>query len=241
MKIAHIYPVNNMQPMFHQEYNMLLTHLALDNPIYKNKARKLSEHSYTILDNSLIELEGKALGLKDVCDVADYIRADEIILPDVFQDGYATVTKATESLGYLEQRYPQGIPFKVQAVAHGKTVHELETCFDTLKLMKGIDVIGVPKILSKLSPKGRPAFEYLWQHTDKEIHLLGMYYSFEELLKYKNPKKIRSVDTCQMSFLIHNELNLFDVRPDGHTIDLESTKLSHTRLRGMRLLECLIN
>lgn len=241
MQIAHIYPIKNMGRMYTQKYNMLLTHLALSSKEYFEHAKELCKKSYTILDNSLIENSGVAIDISTVCDVADSLRVSEIILPDVFQNGPATIKSVMESLDYLYNRYPNGIPFKLQAVAQGKDPDEFTECFKTLESFVDIDVIGIPKILAKSNPRGRLAFEELWQNTNKEIHLLGLYYSFSELLQYKNPSKIRSCDTCHLSFLITHDLSIFSVRPDGFTIDLENDYFPSSKyVKGKVALECLI-
>lgn len=243
MRIAHIYPIEDSWRMSRQPYNMLLTHLAMKYPEYRELAFELSKTTYTILDNSLIENSGEAIDLATVCNVAELIKAHEIILPDVFQDGPATVEKAKESVKYLKKRYPKGTPFKLQAVVHGKTDKEVAQCFTELSAMPEIDVLGIPKILAKNHPNGRPHYEHLWLNSsdEKEIHLLGLYYSFSELSAYKFPKKIRSVDTCHLAFLRIHFMNLYDVRPEGFTVDLEHDELPMTHnVKGLRRFECSI-
>lgn len=240
MRIAHIYPIANAYQMRGQKVNMLLTHLALKYPAYAELCKQLSsEGSYTILDNSLIECK-EALSIKDVCDVAENVMAREIILPDVFQDGTATIKACEESLEYLHDRYGSEIPFNIMAVAQGKTIEEFTSCFDYLNRHAEITCIGIPKVCAKLHPQGRPYFEKLWINSNKHIHLLGLWYSFEELKRYKNPGRIRSIDTCHKAFLQKNNLSLYSVRPDGFTLDLENDIIFEKRLKGMRRLECLI-
>ena len=117
------------------------------------------------------------------------------------------------------------------AVAQGKDVREFMKCFNALCAIPEINTIGIPKRCAKLHPQGRPFFERLWtganNNVKKDIHLLGLWYSYEELYRYQYPDRIRSVDTCLASFhASHMDPNLFNpwaVRPDGHTIDLEDT------------------
>lgn len=241
MQIAHIYPVSNRHYMQGQNYNMLLTHLALENPKYKHFGESLSKTSYTILDNSLIELKGKALGIETVCDMAEAMNVDEIILPDVFRDKDKTISAYKDALNYLLNRYEhKRIPFRLMAVAQGSTVEEFEECFNYFNECAMIDTIGIPKVCTKLHPQGRPYFEHLWLKSSKDIHLLGLWYSFTELKEYKRPDLIRSVDTCQKTFLIQNGKRWDSVRPDGFTVDLECDSISTNKLKGMRRLECSI-
>lgn len=241
MKIAHIYPINNLACMVGQQYNMLLTHLALENSAYRDFGKELSETSYTILDNSLIELQGKSLGIEAVCDMAEAMNVHEIILPDVFQNEEDTKMAYHKSMSYLHKRYwGTEIPFRIMAVAQGSSIEEFEECFDYFNRCKDIDTIGIPKICTKLHPQGRPYFEYLWEKSNKDIHLLGLWYSFTELKEYKNPGLIRSVDTCQKAFLIKHNKKWNSVRPDGFTLDLEHDSIQTSKLKGMRRLECSI-
>lgn len=241
MQIAHIYPINNIEYMSHQHYNMLLTHLALSNSAYRDYGKYLSCRSYTILDNSLIELQGKALGIAEVCDMAEAMNVDEIILPDVFCNKDKTIVAYKDAINYLAKRYEnKRIPFKIMAVAQGATIKEFEECFRFFDTCALVDTIGIPKACTKLHPQGRPYFEYLWEESSKDIHLLGLWYSFTELKEYKKPGLIRSVDTCQKSFLIKNDLNWDSVRPDGFTVDLEEDIIPTNKLKGMRRLECSI-
>lgn len=239
MQIAHIYPIKNLDYMKKQKYNMLLTHLALKYPEYRAIGKELSECSYTILDNSLIECGCEAIDISTVCDMAELMEVDEIILPDVFRNGCATIASAMASLEYLKHRYDR-IPFRLMAVAQGNTVENFEKCFDFFNKCEAIDTIGIPKICSRLHPKGRPYFESLWLSTTKDIHLLGLYYSFTELREYKYPYLIRSVDTCHKSFLIKEGLKWNSTRPDGFTVDLINDYIPTNKLKGMKKLECLV-
>ena len=59
--------------------------------------------------------------------------------------------------------------------------------------------------------------------TDKEIHLLGLWENFEELVHYKHHLiKIRSMDTSLPSLLEINHKTIFDSRSDceNQKIDL---------------------
>lgn len=243
MQIAHIYPVSNSDYMYNQKYSMLLTHLAMKYPEYLNTGMMLSSlGKYTILDNSLIENNGVALNLSDVCDMADIMEVSEVVLPDVFNNKEATIESYKRSMNYLMDRYHNNIPFKIMAVVQGKDANEFESCYRWFRDYGGMDTLGIPKVCAFKHPQGRPYFEYLWQDPDRDfdIHLLGLMYSFTELLEYKYPKKIRSVDTCQKSFLIKENKRWDSVRSNGHTVDLDNDSIQSSRLKGIRRLECLI-
>lgn len=186
---------------------------------------------YKILDNSLIELGG-AVDLKRVVKAAENIEADEIILPDVFQDGPATIKAVQSAIDELNKMYlNRSWPFKLQAVAQGKDEKEWYECYMALIKNPDVDVIGVPKVLAKMHPEGRPHFvNELCNLRAKPHHLLGMWYSMSELLEYKYPENIRSCDTVLLGYLFKHNLNFWGVRPDGYTLNLEKDVVPYTPL-----------
>lgn len=205
---------------------MLLTHLVERYPKYEKWAAGCSD--YKILDNSLIELGG-AVELERVLYAARKVYADEIILPDVFLQGPETVRAVKNSLETLA-RMDALNKFKLMAVCQGRNEKEFRETFETLVAMPEIDVIGIPKVCAKLHPAGRPYFESLWTYEHKEIHLLGLWYSWEELSRYRDADRIRSMDTCMAAFQTRWNLPVSAVRPDKQTIDLEATELDHDKL-----------
>lgn len=168
-------------------------------------------------------------------DAALLVQADEIILPDVFQDGPSTLNAVWRSLSALEQHgaHPH---YKLMAVCQGATAKEFIKCFETLESISEVDVIGIPKVAAKLHPVGRPYFESMWAYSPKIIHLLGVWYGWEELTRYVRPQRIRSVDSCLASFQAKYYLPITAVRPDGHSIDLEDTTISDREI-GLRIGE----
>lgn len=229
MQIINIFPLGNLGMEYTQPMHMFLTHMVEKYPMYANTARDIS--GYKILDNSLIELGG-AVDLDRVLAAAEKIHADEIILPDVFQDGPATVKAVKEALQYLREKWPnRDWPFKLMAVVHGKDVEEWTACYKELMSMPDVDVLGIPKVCSKMHPQGRPFFvNELCNLYGKPHHLLGMWYSFTELPEYYNIEQIRSCDTVLLGFMAKHGMNVLGVRPDGFTVDLENDVIDYSRL-----------
>lgn len=226
MQIINIFPLGNLGMEYTQPMHMFLTHMIEKYPMYANTARDIG--GYKILDNSLIEL-GDAVDLGRVLAAAEKIHADEIILPDVFQDGPATVKAVKEALQYLTEKWPnRNWPFKLMAVAHGKDTEEWHECYKELMAMPDIDVLGIPKVCSKMHPKGRPFFvNEMCNLYEKPHHLLGMWYSFTELAEYENSEQIRSCDTVLLGFMAKYGLHYMGVRPDGFTVDLENDVIDY--------------
>ena len=230
MYLINIFPIPNIEMEQKQTMHMFLTHLVESNPTYRKAA--IEAPGYKILDNSLIELGG-AVDLDRVLSAAKLIHADEIILPDVFQKGPETLEAVAEAVRYLKYLYPGGIPYKVMAVAQGRNLHEWFLCYSKLLEIPEIDVIGIPKVCAKMHPQGRAYFvKQLCNLGAKEHHLLGLWYSFAEFSAYSQDvlNKIRSCDTCHLSYLAKHGLNIMDVRPDGFTVDLVNDKVDYSKI-----------
>ena len=230
MKLIHIYPLGNLGMHHTQKMHMFLTHLVEKYPFYAKFAAEVA--GYKILDNSLIELGG-AVDLKRVLEAAEKIGADEIILPDVFQKGPETIEAVNKALEELYQMYPKrDWPFKLMAVAHGRDEDEWYECYHELLYHPDIDVIGIPKVLAKAHPQGRPYFvNKLCDLKKKPHHLLGLWYSINELKEYKHIHDIRSCDTVLLGYFAKHGLSMDSVRPDGFTVDLEDDVIDYSKLK----------
>lgn len=226
MKLINIYPIGNLERHYGQDMHMFLTHLVEKYPHYAKFAKEVK--GYKILDNSLIELGG-AVDLQRVLDAAELIGADEIILPDVFQDGPETMKAVYNALDDIRMRWPRGnCPYKLMAVAQGKDVKEWFECYQNLLDIDQIDVIGIPKVLAKMHPQGRPYFvNELCLLNRKPHHLLGLWYSVTELDEYNNLGAIRSCDTVLLGYMAKHGLRVNGMRPDGFTVDLENDVINY--------------
>lgn len=231
MKLINIFPLGNICMEYQQDMHMYLTHMVEKYPVYASTAR--ATRGYKILDNSLIELGG-AVDLERVLDAAKAINADEIILPDVFQDGPATVKAVKGSLQCLISNWPnRNWPFKLMAVAQGSTIEEWYDCYQQLLAMPDVDVIGIPKVLAKMHPQGRPYFvNELCNLRQKPHHLLGLWYSMTELAEYRNLNEIRSCDTVLLGFMAKHGMSSIGIRPDGFTVDLENDVIDYTQIKN---------
>lgn len=229
MDIIDILPVNNIAYEFHAHAHMFLTHLVEKYPVYAEVALRCP--GYKILDNSLVELGG-AVSLDRVLEAAKKIDADEIILPDVYKKGPETVKAVQDAIAELREKYPNGKwPYRLMAVAHGRNEKEWVKCYMQLLEIPEVNVIGIPKVLATMHPQGRPYFVNTYcDLLAKPHHLLGLWYSFEELDHYKSPKDIRSCDTVLRAFMAVHNLPLRSVRPDGYTLNLETATVDLSRM-----------
>ena len=218
MKLASIVPMKNVARTFDGDYAMLLTHLADYYPTTHHK------NCYVIMDNSLIEL-GSAASIEATFNAAVKCNADELILPDVFRDGFATLEKVHDSIDWLLYDCKNFRRINLMAVCQGSTASEFATCFVELCHIPEIHCIGIPKVAATLLPEGRPGFEYLWYNCSKQIHLLGCWTSLDEMKQYKHPELIRSCDTCIPALLsTHGIYDVWAKRPDK-TIDLVNDQI----------------
>lgn len=229
MQIINIVPVGNICMEYNQPMHMYLTHLVEKYPMYVKVAQQAG--GYKILDNSLIEL-GKAMTIERVLDAAEKIQADEIILPDVFQNREGTLRAVDMALTEIDRRYMGKWPFKLMAVAQGKDYQEWDMCYEQLMADDRIDVIGIPKVCAKMLPGGRPEVmkRSKCRLLEKEHHLLGLWYSASELYQYDHPDMIRSCDTVLASFMARHGLGAMGVRPDGFTVNLENDVVDPQRV-----------
>ena len=227
MELINIFPIGNLGLHYTQDMHMFLTHLVEKYPHYAKLARDID--GYKILDNSLIELGG-AVDLKRVLKAAEIIGADEIILPDVFQNGPATVDAVNLALSTLNDLYPERRwPYKLMAVAQGKDENEWLNCYYSLLENPDIDVIGIPKVLAKIHPKGRPYFvDEICELKVKPHHLLGVWYAITEFNEYKNIKDIRSCDSVLLGYCYKHGMDMYGVRPDGFTVNLEQDVIDYS-------------
>lgn len=230
MKLINIFPLGNLGMHQTQGMHMFLTHLVEKYPFYAKYAKEVE--GYKILDNSLIELGG-AVDMQRILDAAEKIGADEIILPDVFQKGPETIDAVNMALSELNDRYVnRSWPYKLMAVAQGRDEKEWYECYMTLLKNPDIDVIGVPKVLAKMHPQGRPHF--VNEHCalkHKPHHLLGLWYSLSEFKEYERLEDIRSCDTVLLGFMAKYNLPDTGIRPDGFTVDLEMDVLDYNRIK----------
>ena len=227
VKIITIAPLANC-PIMGQvnDMHMALTHLVEKDTNYATFMDNSS--TYKILDNSLIELGG-AVSLERVLRAAKRIDAHEIILPDVFLNGSETLREVYRAIDNLKTLGMLG-KYNLMAVCQGKDAKEFQETFEKLNDIPEINVIGIPKVCAKLHPAGRPYFEGLWLYGSKEIHLLGLWYGWEELWRYKDPMRIRSVDSCMSAFQAKYNLPWYTTRPDGFTLDLSKDKVDQSKL-----------
>lgn len=234
MKLVSITPKNQWQLMFEQPIAMGLTHLVQKYPEYAEMARNRDKDCYLLLDNSIVEL-GESVTLKEILEAADKVQANEIILRDAYPFAKPTQQRIKEDIKYLKDNNLVG-KYKLMAVCHGTNREEFLDTFNFINSIDEIDVIGIPKVLSRWCGE-RKELADIWMNTEKELHLLGSWNSLEELLNL--PKevrlKVRSCDTCLPSLNVIQNKTIFENR-DG-TIDLEKDYPELTKEKHKEMID----
>lgn len=222
MKYIDIHSLPNIAKEYNQDMHMFLTHMCMRHPEYKRVATECE--GFKILDNSLIEL-GTAIDPTFVIATAKDIKADEVVLPDVFCDGFGTMVKIQETIDQFEKELP-GV--QLMGVVQGKNEEDWFNCLNYILNEKRITTIGIPKICAKMHPQGRRYFTDLIINsgTAKHIHLLGLWYTYQEfnLWPFDYFERVRSVDTIMEEWF---DIVQSPIRPDGWTIDVETGEVIH--------------
>ena len=209
MKAATIVPQPYLSLIAEDDYHLALAHLVLEEGYEEYTAfyEKVGydPSKFLILDNGVIE--GKPQPIQKILEKAAHVHADEIVLPDVFQNRYATLANAYEaievfySLGYMWS------DVRLMVVPQGKDFDEWLSCAREM-LKWPINTLGIPKVLVKMAGRdGRlialqALQEELQQRPDVAIHLLGCWESpleakvIENAIRAKRIAPVRGIDSA---------------------------------------------
>lgn len=203
MKLANIVPndFNNVAEDVN-DMHLLLMHWAAKSVRYTSFYRSSSK--YKILDNSFYELH-KVPSISHILIWADVMKVQEVVAPDKMYDYMATKKMVKEFIRECKKVYPDGIPFKIQAVVCGKTKKQLMDCYTDYMLNEDIDVIAFSRRGCKFDNMCHDDARYQLvnecTHTldfaAKPIHLLGA----NGIKDYYRvwPDTVRSIDSKQLA------------------------------------------
>lgn len=210
MRFAHIVPTAHLEELDkYSNMHLILEHVAKCDDTYADFFKK--SNKYKILDNGAYE-KGYPTALYHLIQMADKLKADEIVIPDVFQNAKATLIHFKDFRGYIAGHPEVKKKYKFMAVPQGKTAHEYLNCLHTMATCTEVDVIGLSFIVIKDAFKEITGFSDIRRNRlfltsilalsplvtkGKEFHLLGMGNCQELELQKKHPF-IRSADssTC---------------------------------------------
>lgn len=197
MKLALIPPYSQMNSIFRTNYQLVLPeHLA--NRDYQTAymtARRNGD--YLIMDNGAAE--GELLSPGQLRSMALGLMVNEIVVPDVLGDMYATLKMAKEFFQFgVDPR------FKYMGVVQGKSLDECCACVEAFYSDHGnITVLGIPRHLIHTTGNKKIRAElatYIYgSYPGYQIHLLGTNPSYIKELRenaYEFHRAcVRGVDT----------------------------------------------
>jgi hypothetical protein len=184
MQYAHIVPTAYLETFdkYNSMHLILAQHIGVDKEytkFYQNSKK------YKILDNGAYENK-IPVSIEELIEKAQYIEADEIIIPDVFMECEKTLQLLDSSLTYIAEQALDG-DFKLMAAPQGKTNAEYMKCLGIMQAMPGVDVIGLSFLVVAQCFKEISACEdvlpnrqmltkliELMGFHDKQYHLLGL-------------------------------------------------------------------
>lgn len=179
-KIAHIVPVGSLSKAKSFGYNMCLANIVTKDKGYAAHFREIASDAFVLMDNGAAE--GDQLGIDQLIPCYDYIKPDEIVLPDTLMDCADTYYKSSEAITRLHDHYGDRLPFTLMAVPQGKNLAEWTICAKLFVRRPEIKSIGISKFLEMASDdvairlKAAEVLDKLFKEygrSDMEVHLLG--------------------------------------------------------------------
>lgn len=205
MKIAFIPPYSLLRYTERTNYQLCLPHLMSSNSYkltYHNYCK--DQNQFVIMDNGAAE--DRLVELPVLAHLADKMRPDEVVIPDVMGDMVETIEAAM--LFHDEVVPPQHmgpLPYRLMFVVQGQTMEEVIKSAKWATSQTWINTIGIPRhLLTTLAdPYARSRVANILQGNKfcKDIHFLGANADFpHEVEILTDPQKtlqdhIRGMDT----------------------------------------------
>lgn len=262
MRAAVIPPIPHLGEFAVGAMHLLLAHLC-DNPDYVRHYKEVRKNgAYLILDNSAHEFK-EGCGPEELAAFARVLRAQEVVVPDVLDNGPATAERATEA---LETWFENGrnlmgtLNPSLMYVPQGVSKDEYFDCMEELirlqvymarkKHLRRDFVLGISKdyqdfpggLEEILSVVGRVK-ETLWDEKEikMSVHILGWHRQLWILrdLAAKFPW-VRSTDSCKPFQFAMAGIALDPdlpppTYPGRHAVDYFSTRLTGRNLNKARI------
>jgi hypothetical protein len=206
MRVAHIVPTAYMQSDWcNTGYQLVLAHELIQDEDYRSGAQSLAERGdFVIVDNGAAET-GAAHRFETILDASFNLlpRVSEIVLPDVINDGKATVKRSTQAANDYVSSLPALCGF--MAVPQGPDLTTYLWSFDQLVKLPGVRTMGISKYVEMWCPGGRLALVNLLRETYRlqqaRIHLLGLHHPLELYLQGKINRDF--IDGVDSAFAFH--------------------------------------
>lgn len=170
--------IRNMLPSYH----LLLAHDIVERPDrYQAVFQNMKGERTIILDNSITEL-GTAVDVEVISDAARAVKANVIILPDVYKDAQATIKSTEENYDIYLRHFDKALGpdnYSFMVVPQGKTIAEFAWCAEQLSTMSynrysKIHWWGVPRNAADLHGTRKHAIQICAAlDPSRAIHMLG--------------------------------------------------------------------
>jgi hypothetical protein len=196
MKLAVISNTKCLQFVgrMHLSYHMALGQWLVIDREYREWYREAHlRGEFIMVDNGAAEPEAERVPFQEIVRVADYIGADEIVMPDVIRDRRETTRmfRSGDVMGMVP-------PYKRVLIPQGESLEEWrESCCDILALDHGFATLGIPKHLERFDDGRKQALqmvEQLGMHAFFNIHMFGVWRNpFYEIKG--TPPWVRGIDS----------------------------------------------
>ncbi len=205
---APVAPISILEQFAQQsilgQYHLLLAHDIVKDPLtsaaYHHVFGKRTWEGTVILDNSIIEL-GNAVDLDIISAAAETCRANVIVLPDVLEDGPATVESIASAWDEWEATFDAVLgsgKYRFMIVPQGKTFEEFDKCAEELAGMVNNDVMwGVPRNTVKLHGSRHGAIMSCHSIDDSwPIHMLGFSDNLQDDIECARMREVTGIDSA---------------------------------------------
>lgn len=206
--VSHESPITILQDSkSYNDYDYALVHLFTSHPnYYEFFKQSLLEGRQVLLDNSIFEL-GKAFDADQYAKYVKELTPSFYIVPDVLEDGYATVKSFSDFVG----KYPDLPGLKIGAV-QGRTYDEIVDCYKYMSEYSDYVAISFDFSYYLISGRGKNKLErwcYGRQKLIKDLiddgvwnwskphHLLGC--SLAKEFRYYVDEEITNIRSCDTS------------------------------------------
>lgn len=163
----------------------------------------LDPNYYLMMDNGAFEL-GTSMPLDRIVRWANYLNANEVVLPDRMFMADETIRMSSEAIPTLRKSLhnPKTV---LNGVVHGRNHKEWLDCAYALADM-GADVLSIPKDYEAW-PGGREVLIAMLTRIGLPIHLIGMEKNYIDFTKWRDKELVRSMDTAKPYILAHHGIS----------------------------------
>lgn len=191
IKVAFIPPKGLESYAGRGDILMCLAQLASD-PEYMKVMTDLGADMFTMIDNGANE--GQTVTHEALAEAAERLQVNEVVLPDVLDNGPATIYEAKLYL----QKYRR-LGFDYMGVVQGTTVEDLEEAVRMYLPIKCVTTLGLPRRLMHTTASARINLANWidkYYHGRFQIHFLGASTDWvKEPVWSKYAPHVRSIDT----------------------------------------------